>query len=138
MENLTDPPFRHICKMYGADLVFTEFISADGLIRDGAKSLKKLEIYDSERPIGIQLYGHLTEPMVRATSIAEQAGPELIDLNFGCPVRKIARRGAGAGMLRDIPLMVQMTEAIVKATRLPVSVKTRLGWDDQNKNILDL
>ena len=138
MEDLTDPAFRHICKMYGADLMYTEFISADGLIRDGAKSLKKLDIFDSERPIGIQLYGHLTEPMVRAAEMAEQACPELIDLNFGCPVRKIARRGAGAGMLRDIPLMVSMTDAIVKATQLPVTVKTRLGWDADNKNIVDV
>ena len=138
MEDVTDPAFRHVCKMYGADLVYTEFISSDGLIRDGEKSLKKLEIFDSERPIGIQLYGHLVDPMVRAAALAEQAGPELIDLNFGCPVRKIARRGAGAGMLRDIPLMVQMTEAIVKTTRLPVTVKTRLGWDEQNIHIVDV
>lgn len=138
MEDLTDPAFRHICKIYGADLVYTEFISADGLIRDGAKSLKKLEIFDSERPIGIQLYGHLIEPMIRAAEMAEDAGPELIDLNFGCPVRKIAKRGAGAGMMRDVPHMVRMTEAIVKATRLPVTVKTRLGWDDDNRNIVDV
>jgi tRNA-dihydrouridine synthase B len=138
MEDLTDPAFRHICKMYGADLMYTEFISADGLIRDGAKSLKKLDIFDSERPIGIQLYGHLTEPMVRAAEMAEKACPELIDINFGCPVRKIARRGAGAGMLRDIPLMVSMTDAIVKATQLPVTVKTRLGWEADNKNIVDV
>jgi nifR3 family TIM-barrel protein len=124
--------------MYGADMVYTEFIPADGLIRNAARSLKKLQIFDSERPIGIQLYGHLVDPMVRAAIMAEQAGPELIDLNFGCPVRKIAKRGAGAGMLRDIPLMVRMTEAIVKATGLPVTVKTRLGWDDRNKHILDV
>jgi nifR3 family TIM-barrel protein len=138
MEDLTDPSFRHICKMYGADMVYTEFIPADGLIRNAARSLKKLQIFDSERPIGIQLYGHMVDPMVRAAIMAEQAGPELIDLNFGCPVRKIAKRGAGAGMLRDIPLMVRMTEAIVKATRLPVTVKTRLGWDDRNKYIVDV
>ena len=138
MEDLTDPAFRHICKIYGADLVYTEFISADGLIRDGEKSLKKLEISDSERPIGIQIYGHIIESMVRATAMAEQAGPELIDLNFGCPVRKIVRRGAGAGMLRDMSLMVRMSEAIVKSTHLPVTVKTRLGWDDHNKNILEV
>ena len=138
MEDLTDPAFRHICKRYGADLMYTEFISADGLIREGAKSLKKLEIFDSERPMGIQLYGHLMEPMVTAAKMAEDAGPDLIDLNFGCPVRKIARRGAGAGMLRDVPLMVRMTEAIVKSTRLPVTVKTRLGWDDENRNIVDV
>lgn len=138
MEDLTDPPFRYICKGYGADLVYTEFISSDGLIRHGAKSIKKLEISDYERPIGIQLYGHLIEPMVEATRMAEKAGPELIDINFGCPVRKIARRGAGAGMLRDVPLMVEMTRAIVEATDLPVTVKTRLGWEDANKNIVEV
>ncbi len=138
MEDLTDPPFRYICKQYGADLLYTEFISSDGLIRNGAKSLRKLEIFDYERPIGIQLYGHLTEPMIEATRMAEKAGPELIDINFGCPVRKIVRRGAGAGMLRDIPEMIRMTRAIVEASSLPVTVKTRLGWDESNKNILDV
>ncbi|MFC2116166.1 tRNA dihydrouridine synthase DusB [Bacteroidota bacterium] len=138
MEDLTDPPFRYICKQYGADLMYTEFISSDGLIRHGAKSVKKLEIFDYERPIGIQLYGHLIEPMLEATRMAEKSEPELIDINFGCPVRKIAKRGAGAGMLRDIPLMIKMTEAIVKSTRLPVTVKTRLGWDDSNKNIVEV
>lgn len=138
MEDLTDPPFRYICKLYGADLLYTEFISSDGLIRHGAKSVKKLEIFDYERPIGIQLYGHLIEPMFEATRMAEKSEPELIDLNFGCPVRKIVRRGAGAGMLRDIPLMIKMTEAIVKATSLPVTVKTRLGWDQQNRNIVEV
>ncbi len=118
--------------------MYTEFISSDGLIRHGTKSVKKLEIFDYERPIGIQLYGHLVEPMVEATRIVEVAMPDLIDINFGCPVKKIARRGAGAGMLRDVPLMVRMTEAIVQQTRLPVTVKTRLGWDDQNKNILEV
>jgi len=117
--------------------MYTEFISSDGLIRDGKKSVKKLDIYDFERPIGIQLYGHLTDAMVEAAQIAEAANPELIDINFGCPVKKIANRGAGAGMLRDIPLMVRMTEAIVKAVRLPVTVKTRIGWDDENRNIVD-
>ena len=138
MEDLSDPPFRYICKEYGADLMYTEFISSDGLIRHGTKSVKKLEIFDYERPIGIQLYGHLVEPMVEATRIVEGAMPDLIDINFGCPVKKIARRGAGAGMLRDVPLMVRMTEAIVQQTSLPVTVKTRLGWDDQNKNILEV
>lgn len=138
MEDLSDPPFRYVCKKYGADLMYTEFISSDGLIRHGAKSVRKLEIFDYERPIGIQLYGHLVEPMVEATRMAEKARPDLIDINFGCPVKKIARRGAGAGMLRNIPLMVKMTEAIVQQTRLPVTVKTRLGWDDQNKNILEV
>jgi nifR3 family TIM-barrel protein len=138
MEDLSDPPFRYVCKEYGADLMYTEFISSDGLIRHGAKSVRKLEIFDYERPIGIQLYGHLVAPMVEATRMVEKSQPDLIDINFGCPVRKIARRGAGAGMLRDVPLMVRMTEAIVQQTRLPVTVKTRLGWDDQNKNILEV
>jgi tRNA-dihydrouridine synthase B len=138
MEDITDPSFRMVCKINGADVMYTEFISSDGLIRDGHKSLKKLDIYDFERPIGIQLYGHLTEAMVEAARMAEEAGPELIDINFGCPVRKIANRGAGAGMLRNIPLMLQMTSAIVKAVDLPVTVKTRLGWDDDSKNIVDI
>jgi len=138
MEDITDPSFRMICKINGADFMYTEFVSSDGLIRDGQKSLKKLDIYDFERPIGIQLYGHLIESMVEAAIIAEQAKPELIDINFGCPVKKIANRGAGAGMLRNIPLMIEMTEAIIKAVKLPVTVKTRLGWDDDNKNIVDI
>jgi tRNA-dihydrouridine synthase B len=137
MEDITDPSFRFLCKRYGADFMYTEFISSDGLIRDGKKSVKKLDIYDFERPIGIQLYGHLTEAMVEAARIAEAANPELIDINFGCPVKKIANRGAGAGMLRNIPLMIGMTEAIVKSVRLPVTVKTRIGWDDENRNIVD-
>ena len=138
MEDVTDPSFRYICKQFGADLVYTEFISSDGLIRNGKKSVKKLDIFDHERPIGIQLYGHLIEPMVEAAKMAEGSGPELIDLNFGCPVRKIAHRGAGAGMLQNIPLMMEMTEAIVKATNIPVTVKTRLGWDEDSKNIVDV
>ena len=138
MEDITDPSFRMVCKMHGADFMYTEFISSDGLIRDGGKSLRKLDIYDFERPMGIQLYGHLTDAMVEAAHIAEAAGPELIDINFGCPVKKIANRGAGSGMLRNIPLMVAMTEAIVKAVKLPVTVKTRLGWDDESKVIADV
>ncbi|MFP4488456.1 MAG: tRNA dihydrouridine synthase, partial [Bacteroidales bacterium] len=138
MEDVTDPSFRSICKHYGADFVYTEFISSDGLIRDGAKSLKKLSINDSERPIGIQIYGHIIESMVEAARIAEAARPELIDINFGCPVKKIARRGAGSGMMKNVPLMVEMTDAIVKAVKLPVTVKTRLGWDEDNKNIVDI
>ena len=126
MEDITDPSFRMVCKQFGADFMYTEFISSDGLIREGEKSVKKLDIYDFERPMGIQLYGHLTEAMVEAALIAEAAGPELIDINFGCPVRKIANRGAGAGMLRDLPLMLSMTESIVRAVKLPVTVKTRL------------
>jgi len=138
MEDITDPSFRIVCKMNGADMMYTEFISSDGLIRDGEKSVRKLDIYDFERPIGIQLYGHLIDAMVEAAYLAEAAAPELIDINFGCPVRKIANRGAGAGMLRNIPLMIEMTEAIVKAVKLPVTVKTRLGWDDESKNIVEI
>jgi len=138
MEDITDPSFRTICKMNGADFMFTEFISSDGLIREGQKSVKKLDIYAPERPIGIQLYGHLTGPMTEAAIIAEEANPETIDINFGCPVKKIANRGAGAGMLRNIPLMIEMTSAIVSAVKLPVTVKTRLGWDDDSKNIVEV
>lgn len=138
MEDITDPSFRMVCKINGADFMYTEFISSDGLIRDGEKSVRKLDIYDFERPIGIQLYGHLIDAMVEAALIAQEANPELIDINFGCPVRKIATRGAGAGMLRNIPLMIEMTRAIVDAVRLPVTVKTRLGWDDDSKNIVDV
>ncbi|HEX2394227.1 MAG TPA: tRNA dihydrouridine synthase DusB [Bacteroidales bacterium] len=138
MEDVTDPSFRFICKQFGADMVYTEFIPSDGLIRDADKSLKKLEILENERPIGIQLYGHLIDSMVEAAKIAEEAQPDLIDINFGCPVRKIANRGAGAGMLCNIPLMIEMTKAIVDAVKLPVTVKTRLGWDENSKNIPDI
>jgi tRNA-dihydrouridine synthase B len=138
MEDITDPSFRMVCKAQGADVMYTEFISSDGLIREGRKSVKKLEIYDYERPIGIQLYGHLISAMVEAALIAEEAKPELIDINFGCPVKKIANRGAGAGMLRNIPLMIEMTQAIVMAVKIPVTVKTRLGWDEENKNIVEV
>ncbi len=138
MEDITDPSFRMICKMNGADFMYTEFISSDGLIREGEKSVKKLDIYDFERPIGIQLYGHLIDAMVEAAMIAEESKPELIDINFGCPVRKIAARGAGAGMLKNIPMMIRMTEEIVKTVKLPVTVKTRIGWDDENKNIVEI
>jgi tRNA-dihydrouridine synthase B len=138
MEDITDPSFRMICKNNGADFMYTEFISSDGLIREGRKSVKKLDIYDFERPIGIQLYGHLTYAMVEAALISEESKPELIDINFGCPVKKIANRGAGAGMLRNIPQMLEMTSAIVRAVKLPVTVKTRLGWDDESKNIIEV
>lgn len=138
MEDITDPSFRRICKINGADFMYTEFISSDGLIREGGKSVRKLDIYDSERPMGIQLYGHLVDAMVEAALIAEEAKPELIDINFGCPVKKIANRGAGAGMLKNIPLMIEMTAAIVKAVKLPVTIKTRIGWDDDNRNIVDV
>jgi tRNA-dihydrouridine synthase B len=138
MEDVTDPSFRFICKHFGANMVYTEFIPSDGLIRDAKKSLKKLELTEDERPIGIQLYGHLINSMVEAAKIAEQAKPDLIDINFGCPVRKIANRGAGAGMLCNIPLMIEMTKAIVDAVKLPVTVKTRLGWDDNSKDIVNI
>ncbi len=138
MEDVTDPSFRIICKEYGADMVYTEFISADGLIRDGGKSVAKLDIYDNERPVGIQIYGNDVSAMVEAAIRAEAASPELIDINFGCPVKKIAGRGAGSGMMRNVPLMVEITEAVVKAVKLPVTVKTRLGWGDQRKNIEEI
>jgi len=138
MEDITDPSFRFLCKKFGADVMYTEFISSDGLIRDGAKSVKKLEIFDYERPMGIQLYGHIIESMVEATYRALDSQPEIIDINYGCPVRKIANRGAGAGMLANIPLMMEMTRAIVEASTVPVTVKTRLGWDDSNKVIVEV
>ena len=138
MEDITDPSFRYICKMHGADVMYTEFISSDGLIRDGKKSVRKLDIFDYERPIGIQLYGHIIGSMIEATHIAVNSNPELIDINYGCPVRKIANRGAGAGMLANIPLMMEMTRKIVEASTLPVTVKTRLGWDEENRNIVEI
>jgi tRNA-dihydrouridine synthase B len=138
MEDVTDPSFRFVCKHFGADVLYTEFISSDGLIRDATKSLNKLKIFDYERPIGIQIYGHLIQPMVESAKIAESADPDIIDINFGCPVTKIARRGAGAGMLCNIPLMVEMTDAIVKSVKKPVTVKTRLGWDESSKNIVEI
>ncbi|MBO7213324.1 MAG: tRNA-dihydrouridine synthase family protein, partial [Rikenellaceae bacterium] len=138
MEDVTDPSFRYLCKMYGAQMMYTEFISADGLIRDGKKSVAKLTLFDYERPIGIQIYGHQIEPMVEAALVAEAAKPDLIDINFGCPVKKIANRGAGSGMMRDVPLMVEMTRRIVEAVKLPVTVKTRLGWDNDHKNIVEI
>ncbi len=138
MEDITDPSFRFLCKHFGADMLYTEFISSDGLIRNGAKSVKKLGIFDHERPIGIQIYGHIPEAMREAAQMAEAARPDLIDLNFGCPVKKIARRGAGAGMLRNIPLMLEITRTVVETVSLPVTVKTRLGWDEQHKIIVEL
>lgn len=138
MEDVTDPSFRYMCKHYGADMMYTEFINADGLIRDAGSSLAKLNIFEHERPIGIQIYGHITESMVEAARIAQSANPEVIDINFGCPVKKIANRGAGSGMLRDVPKMVDMTRQIVQATSLPVTVKTRLGWDSDSLNIVEV
>lgn len=138
MEDVTDPSFRYMCKRFGADMVTTEFISSDGLIRDAWKSRAKLNISDFERPVAIQIYGNQIEPMVEAARIAEEANPDVIDINFGCPMRKIAGRGAGSGMMRDVPLMVEMTRQIVEAVKKPVTVKTRLGWDDESKNIEDI
>lgn len=138
MEDVSDPPFRYVCKLNGADVMYTEFISSEGLIRDAAKSVMKLDIFEYERPIGIQLFGSEIESMIEAAEIAEQAQPDLIDINYGCPVKAVACKGAGAALLQDIPKMVEMTEAIVKAVKLPVTVKTRLGWDDNTKNIVEV
>jgi len=138
MEDVSDPPFRYVCKMNGADLMYTEFISSEGLIRDAAKSVHKLDIFEYERPIGIQLFGGDIDHMREASLIAEQARPDLIDINYGCPVKAVACRGAGAALLQDIPKMVKMTEEIVKSVNLPVTVKTRLGWDEKTLNIVDV
>jgi nifR3 family TIM-barrel protein len=138
MEDVSDPPFRAVCKEGGADLMYTEFISSEGLIRDAAKSRQKLDIFEYERPMGIQLFGGNVDSMREATVIATQANPDLIDINYGCPVKAVACRGAGAALLQDIPKMVRMTEEVVKSTHLPVTVKTRLGWDDHTKNILEV
>lgn len=135
MEDVSDPPFRALCKMHGADLMYTEFISSEGLIRDAAKSVQKLDIFEYERPVGIQIFGGDIESMIRAAEITESANPDIIDINFGCPVKKVTCKGAGAGILKDIPKMVKMTEAIVKRTNKPVTVKTRLGWDTETMYI---
>lgn len=135
MEDVSDPPFREVCKKNGADLMFTEFISSEGLIRDAIKSVQKLDIFEYERPIGIQIFGGDIESMKEAAQIAEKANPDIIDINFGCPVKKVVCKGAGAAILKDIPRMVKMTEEIVKSTSLPVTVKTRLGWDNNSKFI---
>ncbi len=135
MEDVSDPPFRAVCKDNGADLMYTEFISSEGLIRDAIKSRKKLDIFDYERPVGIQIFGGDEESLSLAAKIVEVTNPDLLDINFGCPVKKVALRGAGAGVLRDVDLMVRLTSAVVKSTSLPVTVKTRLGWDDHSKNI---
>lgn len=138
MEDVTDQMFRKLCKRYGADLMYTEFVSSDALVREVDKTLKKMKLDDSERPVGIQIYGKEIEAMVEAAKIAEEAKPDIIDINYGCPVKKIATKGAGAGMLRDIPKMIAMTRAIVKAVDTPVTVKTRLGWDENSKNIVEV
>ena len=138
MEEVSDPPFRAICKELGADMVYTEFIPSEGLIRHVERSLKKLTLYEEERPIGVQIFGHRIESMRQAASIAEAAGPDLIDINYGCPVKKIASKGAGAGILLDLPKMQKMTEEIVKQVSLPVTVKTRLGWDADHIRIVEV
>ena len=138
MEDVSDPPFRAVCKENGADLMYTEFISSEGLIRHAAKSVAKLDIFEYERPIGIQIFGNNIDSMKEAVEMAEQAHPDIIDINYGCPVKKVACRGAGAGILLDVPKMVKMTEEIVKSTSLPVTVKTRLGWDDKSKYISEV
>ncbi|MDD2984277.1 MAG: tRNA dihydrouridine synthase DusB [Crocinitomicaceae bacterium] len=137
MEDVSDPPFRALCKKHGADLMYTEFISSEGLIRDAAKSVQKLDIYEYERPVGIQIFGYDIESMRQSAQIIEKTNPDIIDINYGCPVKKVVCKGAGSGILQDIPKMVRMTAEIVKATNLPVTVKTRLGWDDNTKFILD-
>ncbi|UKN03873.1 tRNA dihydrouridine synthase DusB [Paracrocinitomix mangrovi] len=138
MEDVSDPPFRALCKRYGADMMYTEFISSEGLIRDAAKSVQKLDIYEYERPIGIQIFGSDIESMKKTTEIVEKTNPDVIDINYGCPVKKVACKGAGAGILQDIPKMVEMTKEIVNTTHLPVTVKTRLGWDDSTKYIVEV
>ena len=138
MEDVSDPPFRALCKKHGCDMMYTEFISVEGLIRDAQKSVVKLDIFDYERPIGIQIFGAKLDSMVRAMEIVEEANPEVIDINFGCPVKKVVCKMAGAGILQDIPRMVKLTEAMVKATNKPVTVKTRLGWDDKTIFIEDV
>lgn len=138
MEDVSDPPFRALCKRHGADMMYTEFISSEGLIRDAAKSVQKLDIYEDERPIGIQIFGGDEEPMRESARIVEQTNPDVLDINFGCPVKKVVCKDAGAGILRDIPKMVRLTKAIVESTSLPVTVKTRLGWDDSSKHIVEV
>ena len=135
MEDVSDPPFRAICKDNGADLMYTEFISSEGLIRDAIKSRKKLDIFDYEKPIGIQIFGGDEDSLSLAAKIVDTTNPDLLDINFGCPVKKVACKGAGAGVLKDINLMVRLTASVIKSTNLPVTVKTRLGWDDNTKNI---
>lgn len=138
MEDVSDPPFRALCKENGADVVYTEFISSEGLIRDAAKSVQKLDIYEKERPVGIQIFGANLESMLRSVEIVEASKPDIIDINFGCPVKKVVCKGAGAGILKDIPKMVALTKAMVSHTNLPVTVKTRLGWDHDSIHIVEV
>ena len=138
MEDVSDPPFRRLCKMHGADLMYSEFISSEGLIRDAIKSRMKLDIFDYERPVGIQIFGGDEEAMALSAKIVETVNPDLVDINFGCPVKKVVCKGAGAGVLKDIDLMVRLTKAVVNSTHLPVTVKTRLGWDTETINIMEV
>ena len=138
MEDVSDPPFRALCKEGGADIVYTEFISSEGLIRDAAKSVQKLDIYEKERPVGIQIFGANLDSMLRSVEIVEETNPDIIDINFGCPVKKVVCKGAGAGILKDIPKMVKLTKAMVKHTNIPVTVKTRLGWDHESIKIVEV
>jgi len=138
MEDVSDPPFRALCKDQGADVVYTEFISSEGLIRDAAKSMMKLDIYEKERPVGIQIFGAVLESMLQTVEIVEKSKPDIIDINFGCPVKKVVSKGAGAGILKDIDLMVSLTAAMVKHTNLPITVKTRLGWDQDSIKIVEV
>jgi len=138
MEDVSDPPFRVLCKEQGADVVYTEFISSEGLIRDAAKSVMKLDIYEKERPVGIQIFGHNLESMLRTVEIVEKSKPDFIDINYGCPVKKVVCKGAGAGILKDIPKMVELTREMVKLTDLPITVKTRLGWDFDSIQIVEV
>jgi tRNA-dihydrouridine synthase B len=138
MEDVSDPPFRFVCKQHGADLMYTEFISSEGLIRDAIKSRKKLDIFEYERPIGIQIFGGDEEAMALSAKIVDATHPDILDINFGCPVKKVVCKGAGAGVLKDIDLMIRLTTAVVKSTSLPVTVKTRLGWDEKSKNIMEV
>lgn len=138
MEDVTDESFRLMCKEFGADMVYTEFVSSDALVRNINSTTRKLNIHDEERPVAIQIYGRFVDAMVEAARLCEAAHPDVLDINFGCPVKKIAGRGAGSGMMRDVPLMVEMTRRIVEAVRTPVTVKTRLGWDDEHRNIEEI
>ncbi len=138
MEDVSDPPFRYVCKQYGADLMFTEFISSEGLIRDAIKSKKKLDIFDYERPVGIQIFGGDEEAMAMSAKIVDATNPDIVDINFGCPVKKVVCKGAGAGVLKDIELMIRLTKAVIKSTTKPVTVKTRLGWDEKSINIMEV
>ena len=138
MEDVSDPPFRALCKENGADIVYTEFISSEGLIRDAIKSVQKLDIYEKERPVGIQIFGSNLDSMLKSVDIVEASNPDIIDINFGCPVKKVVCKGAGAGILKDIPLMVKLTKEMVKRTNLPITVKTRLGWDENSIKIVEV